>query len=75
MTYYTMKDLTERYSVHRNTIWRWIKTRGFPAGVAFSPTTRRFPVSEVQAWEFRRAENSTFKTNGYAQGCGVAQKP
>lgn len=46
------KQIAARYSAHRSTApWRWIKERGFPKGVQFSPNCTRWRLSDVEAWE------------------------
>lgn len=53
--YVSEKQLTERFSVHRSTIRRWISDRGFPAPVRFSDNCSRWPIADVIAWEAARA--------------------
>lgn len=48
--YLTDRELRTRYSVHRATIWRWIKTRGFPESVKLGGCTR-WRLADVEAWE------------------------
>jgi len=51
----TDSQLRERFSVHRTTIWRWMKTDPrFPAAVKFSPQCTRWKLSEIEAWEAQR---------------------
>ncbi|MEO7864000.1 MAG: AlpA family phage regulatory protein [Nitrospirales bacterium] len=40
-----------RFKVSRATIWRWIKTRGFPQPIKFSPGCTRWKLADVEAWE------------------------
>lgn len=49
--YLSNKQLAERYSVNRATIWRWRKTRNFPAPVQLGPNTTRWRTVDVEAWE------------------------
>jgi prophage regulatory protein len=57
--YVTDAQLAARYGVHRSTIWRWVKTAPqFPEQVVFSPGCTRWKLSEIEAWESRRASNA-----------------
>lgn len=49
--YYTIEELSERWSVARRTANEYVRRHGFPAPVAFTGKTRRWPVEEVHAWE------------------------
>lgn len=43
-------------SVNRSTVYRWIKTQGFPAPIKLSPGCSVWSVSEVNEWlESRKA--------------------
>ena len=57
-TYLRFDDLRDRRIVkNRTTLYRWIKERGFPAGILLGPNTRAWPEDEVDAWlEARAAE-------------------
>ncbi len=49
-------DLTDRGIVrNRVTLGRWIKYRGFPAGILLGPNTRAWPEDEVDVWLAARA--------------------
>ncbi|WP_138935311.1 AlpA family phage regulatory protein [Roseovarius arcticus] len=57
--YLTDVQLAERYAIHRSTPWRWTKTDPtFPKPVKFSPQCSRWKLSEIEAWETRRAKAS-----------------
>ncbi|WP_353937989.1 AlpA family phage regulatory protein [uncultured Sulfitobacter sp.] len=54
-----MSDLqvAARYSVHRATPWRWAKSDPtFPKPIVLSPGCTRWKLSEVEAWETKKAE-------------------
>lgn len=46
----------ERYGVGRCTIWRWVNEVGFPAPVKLSPGCTRWRLSDLEAWEDKKAE-------------------
>ncbi|GGO34495.1 hypothetical protein GCM10010991_25380 [Gemmobacter aquaticus] len=47
--------LSERFGVHRTTIWRWTSTvPNFPKPVRLSPQCSRWKLSEIEAWENAR---------------------
>ncbi|WP_367115742.1 helix-turn-helix transcriptional regulator [Tabrizicola sp.] len=49
-------ELAGRYGVHRSTPWRWVKSvPDFPKPTSLSPGCTRWKLSEVEAWEARRA--------------------
>lgn len=49
-------ELAARYGVHRSTPWRWVKSvPDFPKPTPLSPGCTRWKLSEVVAWEARRA--------------------
>ncbi|QJQ98214.1 helix-turn-helix domain-containing protein [Halomonas sp. PGE1] len=43
-------DLAERYGIHRNTIWRWVRDGKLPRPVAIGGSTR-WRLSEIVAFE------------------------
>jgi len=54
-TWLSFDDLKQRGIVkNRMTLARWIRTQGFPPGKLFGPNTRRYPLSEVEAWAASR---------------------
>jgi len=61
MEFARIKDLMERYSVSHTTIYRWIKTTGFPSPVKIGTSTARWPMDKVIAWEKERTVKTTKK--------------
>jgi len=50
------KQLAERFSVARTTVWRWMRTDpAFPRPVSLSPGCTRWRLADVEAWEAARA--------------------
>lgn len=47
------RQIAERYSVCRSSIWRWINTRNFPRPVKVGENTTRWELGQVEAWEQR----------------------
>ncbi|MCK7548487.1 helix-turn-helix transcriptional regulator [Marinobacter koreensis] len=45
------KQLSDRYEVHRATIWRWSRDGFFPQPVKFGNHCTRWKLSDVEAWE------------------------
>lgn len=59
-TYLSDKNLSNRYQVTRNTVWRWHRERSdFPRAVKLSPNCTRWKLSEIAAWEASKSEVST----------------
>ncbi|HAR34795.1 MAG TPA: AlpA family transcriptional regulator [Desulfobacter sp.] len=54
MVYYSDTQLAKRYETHRTTIWRWVKTSGFPKPIKLSKGCSRWDIEEVEAWERRK---------------------
>lgn len=51
-TYLSDIQLAARYSVHRTTPWRWVKTDPtFPQPVSLTPGCTRWKLSEIETWE------------------------
>ncbi|WP_084154318.1 AlpA family phage regulatory protein [Nitrincola lacisaponensis] len=50
-SYLSDKDIAQRYSIGRATVWRWITTRKFPSPVKLSPGCTRWKNSDVTKWE------------------------
>ena len=48
-----MKDLTDRFKVHRTTIYKWMEREGFPRPVKLANNTIRWKHEDVEAWEQR----------------------
>jgi prophage regulatory protein len=54
--YLSDKQLAERFSVARTTVWRWMRTDvTFPRPVSLSPGCTRWRLADVEAWEAARA--------------------
>ena len=51
ITHYSDKDLSARYRVSRNTIWRWSKIGDMPKPVKLGPNCTRWEFSTIQDWE------------------------
>jgi len=47
------KDVAARYSVHRASIWRWVKTGNLPAPIKLNGSTR-WKLSDIEAWEVKQ---------------------
>ncbi|MEQ8400705.1 MAG: AlpA family phage regulatory protein [Roseitalea porphyridii] len=52
--YLSDKQLAERYSTDRATIWAWVRTNDFPAPVKLAQQTTRWKLREVEQWEKER---------------------
>ena len=52
--YLSDKQLAERFSVGRATIWRWIKDQNFPKPIKLSENCTRWRLSDVEQWETTR---------------------
>lgn len=48
------KQVADRYSVSRISIWRWQKQGHFPKPVSLSPGCTRWKLSDIEAWEASR---------------------
>lgn len=46
-----MAELTKLFKVNPATIYRWIKTQGFPKPIKLSPNCSVWNASEIKAWE------------------------
>lgn len=44
-------QLANRFEISRNTLWRWVRNKSFPAPVKLSPGCTRWRLSDVEAWE------------------------
>lgn len=51
--------LANRYSVSRNTVWRWLQHGTIPQPVKLSPGCTRWRLSDVEAWEASHANGAT----------------
>lgn len=55
-TYLSDIHLAARFSVNRATPWRWTKVDpSFPKPVKLSPQCTRWKLSEIEAWEAKKA--------------------
>lgn len=51
-TYLADTQVAARYSVHRTTPWRWVKSDlSFPKPVTLSAGCTRWRLSDLEAWE------------------------
>ena len=54
-TFLSDLDLAKRYSVSRNTVWRWAREReDFPQPVRLSPGCTRWRLFDLQTWESQK---------------------
>ncbi len=56
--YLTEQDLTRRYQVSRQTLWRWVNEGTFPAPVIFGKKTKRWSTSVVERHDSERTQYS-----------------
>jgi predicted DNA-binding transcriptional regulator AlpA len=57
--YLSDKQLAERFSVTRPTVWRWHRTdNSFPRAVNLSPGCTRWRQSDIEAWEVAQARTT-----------------
>lgn len=55
IVYVSDQNLAGRYSVSRQTVWRWLKTDPtFPKPISLSPGCTRWRLDEVERWEAAR---------------------
>ena len=54
--YLTDRQVAERLSISRTSVWRWVKRGAFPAPIQFSPGATRWKLADVEQWERDRAE-------------------
>ncbi len=47
----TDRQIAERYSVSRATVWRWVKEKRLPAPARLGPATTRWRESDLKAFE------------------------
>ncbi|SFO30433.1 transcriptional regulator, AlpA family [Roseovarius lutimaris] len=72
-TYLSDHHLSARYNVHRSTPWRWTNTDPtFPKPVKLSPQCSRWKLSEIEAWETRRAASAKYPPHRSDRG-GLAR--
>ena len=54
-TYLSDVKVAERYSVSRNTVWRWHREQvDFPKAVCLTPGSTRWRLSDLEIWEASR---------------------
>jgi len=56
MEYLSDRQLSERFGVHRVTVWRWVSAGQFPQPVRLSEGCTRWRLADVEAWERARPE-------------------
>ncbi len=49
--YLSDNQVSTRYKVSSNTIWRWVRNKTFPAPVKLTPGCTRWRLSDIEAWE------------------------
>lgn len=55
MTYLSDKQVAARYSVTRQTVWRWARDRAdFPKAVILSQGCTRWRLTDLEQWEAQR---------------------
>lgn len=50
-TWFTVKELAEKYNVSDVCIWKWVKSGRLPAPHRLGPQTRRWPPETITAFE------------------------
>ena len=50
--------LAARYSVSRNTIWRWTEKGEMPKPIKLSPGCTRWRLADVELWEATRTKGA-----------------
>ncbi|MEW6647828.1 MAG: AlpA family phage regulatory protein [Pseudomonadota bacterium] len=58
-TYISDRQIAERFSISRSTLWRWVAQGNFPAPFHLSPGCTRWRLSCVEAWEAERNKART----------------
>lgn len=53
--YLSDKDLARRYGVARATPWRWVREGTFPSPIRLTEHTTRWRLTDIEAFETRRA--------------------
>ncbi|RKF12842.1 AlpA family phage regulatory protein [Roseovarius spongiae] len=49
--YLSAEQVAKRFSVSKDTIWRWKRDGDFPAAVKLGGTTTRWRLSDIEEWE------------------------
>lgn len=57
MKYLKLKDLMDRLSVSRATIWRWTTEGNLPQPVKLSERCTRWRLIDIEQWEEAREQN------------------
>lgn len=55
MTFLSVRQVAERYSVSTSTVWRWAKAGDLPQPTRFGPQAVRWHKDALTAWETARA--------------------
>ncbi|XKH00787.1 AlpA family phage regulatory protein [Marinobacter nauticus] len=45
------KQLSDRYEIHRATIWRWARNGDFPQPVKIGKHCTRWKLADIEQWE------------------------
>jgi len=45
-----LPQVADRVGIAKSTVWKWIKTKGFPRPTRLSPRVSVWKMSEVDAW-------------------------
>jgi prophage regulatory protein len=51
MKFLSVKQLCDRYSTSRQSIWRWVRDGRMPAPVKLSPGCTRWKLADLEVWE------------------------
>lgn len=63
--YLSDKQLADRFSVTRPTVWRWHRTDpSFPRAVSLSPGCTRWRQADIEAWEAAQARSPAAVSGG-----------
>lgn len=54
--YLSDKQVSQRYEVARQTIWRWTQEGHLPPPVKLSPGCSRWKLSDLESWEAERGD-------------------
>lgn len=49
--YLSVEQVSDRYNVSKDTIWRWRREGDFPKPIKLGGKTSRWRLSEIEAWE------------------------
>lgn len=59
MKFLSDRDLANRYSIGRTTVWRWLADGRLPPPVQLTPGTTRWRLIDIEAFEAKRLAAST----------------